>query len=78
MAYATEYRSRESGFVKKLVNILSTAFGHVAALFNAIAEAQSRADQIERLQALSDQELAKRGLTRDRIVHHVFRDKLGY
>lgn len=78
MAYATEYRTRENGFFKKLIHALSTILAHVAALFTAIAEAQSRSDEIQRLQALSDQELAKRGLTRDRIVHHVFRDKLGY
>ena len=35
---------------------------------------RSRADQVERLQAMSDAELARRGIPRERIVHHVFRD----
>ena len=34
----------------------------------------SRVRQIEFYQAKSDEELAELGLTRDRIVHHVFRD----
>lgn len=38
------------------------------------ARARSRTDEIERLEALSDAELAAHGLTRDRIVMHVFRD----
>ncbi len=38
---------------------------------------QARTDEIARLQALSDSELAARGIARERIVHHVFRDKLG-
>lgn len=40
------------------------------------AERQSRADQIARLEAMSDAELGKLGVTRDGIVHHVFRDKM--
>lgn len=38
------------------------------------ARKRSRLGEIERLQALTDTELAARGLTRDRIVLHVFRD----
>lgn len=38
------------------------------------SERHSRADQIERLEAKSDAELAGMGLSRDRIVQHVFRD----
>jgi hypothetical protein len=37
-----------------------------------LAEARSRTDRIQFLQSLSDDELRKRGLTRDRIVQHVF------
>ncbi|MEQ9449562.1 MAG: hypothetical protein RLN70_11770 [Rhodospirillaceae bacterium] len=40
----------------------------------AMAEANGRVKQIERLQSLSDAELASRGIKRDEIVHHVFRD----
>lgn len=37
----------------------------------------SRRDHIEFLNAKSDAELAAMGLTRDRIVQHVFRDVIG-
>ncbi len=37
-------------------------------------ESRSRLDQVEMLESKSDAELAKMGLTRDRILQHVFRD----
>lgn len=43
-----------------------------------IAVANARVRQVERLNAMSDEQLAKRGLTRDQIVHHVFRDVMYY
>ena len=42
---------------------------------NCYLERHARLDEIRRLSALSDAELAARGIERDRIVHHVFRDK---
>lgn len=45
---------------------------------NAYLESRSRRAEIARLDALSDPELAELGLTRDRIVEHVFRDRFGY
>ncbi|WP_209424533.1 DUF1127 domain-containing protein [Pararhodobacter sp. SW119] len=42
--------------------------------FNSYIERRSRRAQIEYLDSLSDAELAKRGITRDQIVQHVFRD----
>lgn len=41
-----------------------------------IAEANSRAQEVERLNRKSDDELAKIGLTRETIVAHVFRAHL--
>ncbi|WP_234855873.1 hypothetical protein [Paracoccus everestensis] len=41
---------------------------------NAYLEAWARSAQIEALEAKSDGELARIGLTRDRILAHVFRD----
>lgn len=38
--------------------------------------ANGRVEEIDALNALSDEQLAAKGLTRDRIVHHVFRDKI--
>ena len=40
----------------------------------AIGENNARVREMERLQALSDDQLAARGLTRETIVRHVFRD----
>ena len=49
------------------------AFGRI---LMKIAEANSRFEQVQRLQSLSDEDLAARGLTRDGIVRHVFRDRM--
>ncbi|MCW1933015.1 hypothetical protein [Pararhodobacter zhoushanensis] len=46
--------------------------------FNAYLEARSRRDEIERLQMMTDAQLAELGTSRDRIVHHVFRDRIGF
>jgi hypothetical protein len=40
-------------------------------------EGNRRIDEVRRLQALSDAELAERGIARDRIAHFVFRDLFG-
>ena len=42
--------------------------------FNAYVESRSRISQIHQLNALSDDELAKRGIKREEIPAHVFRD----
>lgn len=42
----------------------------------ALAEARSRSKQIEFLQSLSDEDLKKRGISRDQIVYHVFSDSV--
>ena len=39
-----------------------------------LTEANSRVRRVEQLQALSDEALAARGLRREDIVRHVFRD----
>lgn len=46
----------------------------IGASFVAMGEANRYVRQIEALQALSDAELAERGLRRDQIVHYVFKD----
>ncbi|WP_323769477.1 DUF1127 domain-containing protein [Antarctobacter sp.] len=53
--------------------------GFFSSLFNAltaIAEANPRLKEVERLNAMSDDELARRNLKREDIVRHVFRDYL--
>lgn len=44
--------------------------------FAAYADRRGRVAEINRLNALSDAELAKLGISRERIPHHVFRDLL--
>ncbi|MDK3018963.1 hypothetical protein [Pseudodonghicola flavimaris] len=50
---------------------------HFGAWIERIAEANSRQDQIKYLQALNDEQLAKLGIKRERIVYHVFADRFG-
>jgi len=56
---------------------LDRLFAGIGQGFNAYLETRSRAGEIDFLNTLSDAELAERGIARDRIVHHVFRDRLG-
>ena len=55
----------------KLLAAPFVAFGNAVV---KLSEASSRAQLVEKLQNMSDAELAERGITRDQIVHHVFRD----
>jgi len=48
--------------------------GSILNFLVSISTAQSRVRQIEFLCALSDEELAERGLSRQDIVRHVYRD----
>ncbi len=63
------------------ISVLHRAFKAVRAGLSLIgkaltvhSEADSRMQEVARLRGMSDAELAKMGLTQDRIVHHVFRD----
>ena len=53
---------------------LNRVFNSILNFLVSISMAQSRVRQIEFLCALTDQELAQRGLTRQDIVRHVYRD----
>ncbi|WP_424985198.1 hypothetical protein [Microbulbifer sp. S227A] len=53
---------------------LSSFFAAVKRGFITYAESRSRMDQINRLNAKSDAELAAMGITREDIVRYVFRD----
>lgn len=72
MAYTSASAPQEKGFVATLVGGL-LSFGLIVLREFRVA---SRFDRIEALQALSDVELADRGLTRDQIVPYVFRDRM--
>ena len=60
----------------------SSGFRHrVSAFFGSLwnapriqVELEGRMRRIRKLEAMSDAELAERGITRERIAHHVFRD----
>ena len=49
-------------------------FAALARAWAASSNAQERYDRVCRLRALSDAELAERGIARDDIVRHVFAD----
>lgn len=53
-------------------------FARIGQGFNAYLETRARSAELDRFFNMSDEELAARGLTRDGIVQHVFRDKLIY
>lgn len=53
---------------------IDSVFAAIGRGLHAYAERRTRRGEIERLNALSDAELAKLGITRDHIPQHVFRD----
>lgn len=55
-------------------NVLADMFNGMMEGLARIAESSHRMKEIERLHAMSDADLAKRGLKRDEIARHVFRD----
>ncbi len=52
-------------------------FTALAQAFAVASNAQARFDEIQQLQALSDADLARRGIKRDDIVRHVYADLMG-
>ena len=56
---------------------LASALALVLDRITQVGERMSRRDEIARLQAMSDADLARAGLTREGIVTHVFRDRMG-
>ncbi|MBT0956421.1 DUF1127 domain-containing protein [Alphaproteobacteria bacterium KMM 3653] len=57
-----------------LLSVLAVPFRAVGNFFMAVAEASSLHHRVEKLSALSDEELAAKGLAREDIVSHVFRN----
>lgn len=51
-------------------------WARMADILDRLAAAQSRAGEVERLNAKTDAELARMGLKREDIARHVFRDIL--
>ena len=57
--------------------LLDGIAGFFASLWTSareLAKMEARLRQMRQLEALSDAELARRGISRDRIAHYVFRD----
>ena len=67
MALTHSYQGEKPGFFNSLLDGLTRGMSQVV-------EANSRIREVERLQALSDEALAAKGIRRDNIVRHVFRD----
>jgi len=59
-------------------NIITRAAVGVWNWLIALGEANARTREIEALLALSDDELAKMGLDRSRVVLHVYRDRVSF
>jgi len=57
-------------------NAFNGIFEAMGRMFESIADAQSRTDAVNRMQDMSDAELAKLGVSRNEIVRYVYRDIL--
>lgn len=60
---------------RRLRRGLDAYFAAIGQGVNAYMERQSRMAEINRLNAMSDEELRGLGLTRERIAYHVFADR---
>lgn len=63
-----------AGTAKAIGAGVYSVLGGIGNFFVRIAETNTRLAKVERLQALSDAQLEKRGLKREDIVRHVFSD----
>ena len=70
MTTASTTLTKQSGLRAQM----DSFFASMGQGFNAYLERRSRTTQIEALNAKSDEELAKLGITRDGIPAYVFRD----
>lgn len=61
----------EDGSINRLSERLKSAWGSVVAWVETCAEYRAAAAIYEQLTALSDAELARRGLSRSTLAHHV-------
>ncbi|MSU90178.1 DUF1127 domain-containing protein [Rhodobacteraceae bacterium 2CG4] len=68
--------SQLSHFVSRIGAGIGWAVNGIFVTLVEIGAASGRMQELERLQAMSDEELAELGLRREDIVRHVFRDRL--
>lgn len=78
MAYSTITTAREKGLFKAAQSAVATFVAQTGAALALHMEKHSRLDEVRRLEAMSDAELAARGILREAIVPYVFRDKFCY
>lgn len=71
MAYTHETHTAPS-----LMAAMRRFFSNLSSSFSIAATANARLTRMERLNALTDEELAEIGLRREDIARHVFRDIL--
>lgn len=57
-----------------ILHFVTAPFRVIGNAMIALGEANSRSSEMRILLSLSDDELAKRGIKREEIVHHVFKD----
>ena len=74
MTAASDATASFSGRKTALLTTLRSFFSAIGEGIVAYMESHSRMDQIRRLDARSDRELAALGIRREDIVRHVFRD----
>jgi len=61
--------------INAVITWMTAFFERLGRGLDSIAEIGARSGEISRLMSLGDVDLARMGLTRDRIVAHVFRDQ---
>ena len=74
MAYQSTDTTAAISFAGEIKSAFGRVFSRLGRAIDTFAQHRSRGDEIMRLNAMSDEQLAKRGLTRETIVQHVFRD----
>ncbi|WP_292286400.1 DUF1127 domain-containing protein [Marivita sp.] len=67
MAHTQTFQGQKPSFLANLIEGLTRGMGQVM-------DANSRIREVERLQMLSDESLAAKGIKREEITRHVFRD----
>jgi hypothetical protein len=65
------------GFGQNVREALSALWARLRSGLMSYQEGNRRIAEVRRLQAMSDAELAERGIARESIVHFVFRDLFG-
>ncbi|MFY0597771.1 MAG: DUF1127 domain-containing protein [Cognatishimia sp.] len=67
----------QSGASFSALRLLAKPFIAIGTFLVALAESSSRMQLVNQLNAMSDAQLAEKGLTREDIVRHVFADRMG-